>query len=58
MLPGSDHEPHLPLRQPSAGYNATTFQNDIALLLLDESVSRTPAALPPAKSEPRCLLLS
>ena len=36
---------------PPAGYNATTFQNDIALLLLDKAVSRTPAVLPPATRE-------
>lgn len=36
---------------PPAGYNATTFQNDIALLLLDKAVSRTPSVLPPATRE-------
>ncbi|PRW39181.1 chymotrypsin-like protease CTRL-1 [Chlorella sorokiniana] len=35
-----------------AGYNATTLQNDIALLLLDRAVSRTPAALPPETRKP------
>ncbi|KAI7836322.1 hypothetical protein COHA_009830 [Chlorella ohadii] len=36
----------------AGGYNATTFQNDIALLLLDRAVSRTPAALPPETRKP------